>query len=346
LAARPAAAEDRAAEAGPHPEGCLDSDDDALRGRRGRRAETLSTLLDRLAERVILFRIGDLVFVTFGLFAALGALATLVGSGVVLIGQGLAAEVFLAFGLVSCVAVVVGSWLVAQLFDYRLLLANPREALRRPVFVSWGGILFLPPVFLLFSWFTGFGTWLFLDAVARVIPLGHALGRLGCLSYGCCFGRPTDRRLAITYRNPLAKAVRVAGLEGVRLHPTALYEAVMDMGIFLLLNLAAVVDAPVGTPAALALLLYGLGRFGIEFVKDNHGRIIIGRLAVNHLVCLALIAVGVFLLRGVLQTPETAPAISWSLGFDTVWDLLPAIAPAALVVFVGFSLHRRRIGAW
>jgi phosphatidylglycerol:prolipoprotein diacylglycerol transferase len=346
LAARPAAAEDRAAEVGPEAEAPPDLGTGELRERRGGRAETLSRLLDRLAERVILFRIGDLVFVTFGLFAALGALATLVGSGVILIGQGLAPEAFLALALASCVAVVVGSWLAAQLFDYRLLLTSPRHALRRPVFVSWGGILFLPPVFVIFSGFTGFSTWLLLDAVARVIPLGHALGRLGCLSYGCCFGRPTARRLAITYRHPLAKAVRVAGLKGVRLHPAPLYEAGMNVGIFLLLNLASAVDAPVGVPCALVLLGYGLGRFAIEFVKDNHGRFIVGRLAVNHLICLGLIAVGLLVLRGVLQTPEAAPAIAWSIGFDTVRELLPALAAAALVVFVGFSLHRRRIGAW
>jgi phosphatidylglycerol:prolipoprotein diacylglycerol transferase len=302
LASRPAVAKDRAPEVVHRPKGVPDRRRGTLRERLGRRAEALSALLDWFAERVILFHLGDLVFVTFGLFAAVGALAALVYTGVILIGQGLAAGIFLALGLVCCLAVVVGSWLAGQLFDYRLLLESPREALRRPVFVSWGGILLLPAVFFLFSQLTGVRTLVLMDAVARSIFLGHAVGRLGCLSYGCCFGRPTDRRLAITYRNPVAKAVRVAGLDGVRLHPAPLYEAVMDVGAFLVVNLAAAIDAPVGVPSALACLVYGLGRFVIEFVKDNHGRIIVGRFAVNHLICLAMVAAGALLLRASRST--------------------------------------------
>ena len=38
---------------------------------------TLSTVLDRLANQVVLFRLGNLVFVTFGLFVALGAVSPL-----------------------------------------------------------------------------------------------------------------------------------------------------------------------------------------------------------------------------------------------------------------------------
>jgi hypothetical protein len=265
---------------------------------------------------------------------------------VILIGQGLAPEAYLTLGLVSCLVVVAGSWLVAQILDYRLLLEDPRRALRRPTFVSWGGVLLLPAVFLVFARSTGFSWLLLLDAVTRTILLGHALGRLGCLSYGCCFGRPTQGRLAVIYRNPLAKAVRVAGLHGVPLHPAALYEAVMDVGVFLVVNLVAALGPPVGIPSAVAFAFYGLGRFVIEFVKDNDGRIIVGRLALNHLICLGMIAFGALLLRGILAAPETAPSISWSLGLDTVRALLPAILPAALVVFVGFSLHRRRVGAW
>jgi len=346
LASRPALAQDRAREVAGRPEVAPAPRRHTLRARLGRRAESLSALLDWLAERVILFRVRDLVFVTFGLFAALGALAALAYAGVILIGQGVSAGMFLALGMACCLAIVVGSWLAAQLFDYRQLLESPREALRRPVFVSWGGILLLPAVFFFFSQLTGVRTLVVMDAVARAIFLGHALGRLGCLSYGCCFGRPTDRRLAITYRHPMAKAVRVAGLHGVRLHPAPLYEAVMDMGVFLAVNLAAAVDAPVGVPSALAFLLYGFGRFVVEFAKDNHGRIVVGRIALNHLICLVMIAIGALLLQSILQVPEAAPAIAWSLGFETVRQLWPASVPAVLVVFVGFSLHRRRIGTW
>ncbi len=346
MTTRPAILHEHAAGLTGNPRNHEPSCEHGLRRRLAQRAVNVSRLLDWLATQVILFRAGNLVFVTFGLFAALGALATLIGSGVILIGQGLAPTRFLLLGLLGCVGVVLGSWLVAQLFDYRLWLENPREALRRPAFVSWGGILSLPVVFLAFAKATDTNALLLMDAVARASLLGHALGRLGCLSYGCCFGHPTRGRLAVTYHNPAAKAVRVAKLRGVPLHPTALYEAVMDIAIFVVVNTAALVGAPLGVPAALSLLLYGLGRFAIEFLKDNHGRIVVGTIAINHIVCLALVAIGAAMLRGIIESPEIAPEIAWWLGLGTVRDLLPAFVPTAGVVFVGFSLHRHRVGSW
>lgn len=308
--------------------------------------DLLSAALDGLGRRVVLFRYGDLVFVTFGLFAALGAFVTLVWLGVILLGQGLAPELFALFTLSGSLVVVAGSWLLAQLFDYRLLLANPRAALRRPVFISWGGILGIFIVLGLFAPVSGFSALVLLDALARSLPLGHVLGRLGCLSYGCCFGQPTSLRLAITYRNPSAKAVRVGGLQHVRLHPAAFYEAVLGIGIVVITNAAAVTGAPRGVPAALAMILYGLGRFAIEFLRNNDGRIVRGMLSLNHLLSLALAGVGVIAWPVLHHAAQVTPAISWTVARAAVPWLGPAVVPACLLIFVGFSLHRGRVGAW
>ena len=152
------------------------------RSKLDRPAEIASAALDWLANRVVLFRAGDLVFVTFGLFAALGTLFTLTGMGVILLGQGMGARTFLGLSLFGSATIVLASWLLGQLLDFRLVLENPREALRRPIFVSWGGVFGLPIVFGLFSWLSDFSLLLLLDALARTRPIGHALGRLGCLS--------------------------------------------------------------------------------------------------------------------------------------------------------------------
>ena len=229
-----------------------------------------------------------------------------------------------------------GSWMAGLILDYRLLLHQRWAALRRPIFVSWGGLLAMPFALGVFSVLSGFSVLLLLDALARTVPIGHALGRLGCLCYGCCFGRPTGGRLAITYRNPQAKAVRVAGLWGVPLHPAALYEAVLEVGIFLAVNLAAMMNVPVGVPAGLALLLYGAGRFAIEFLRDNDGRIVVAWVSLNHIISLAVAALGGLALCMLLVSPDRAPAISWERRLDAIPWLLVAIVPSALVMFFGF----------
>jgi phosphatidylglycerol:prolipoprotein diacylglycerol transferase len=311
-----------------------------------RPAELLSSWLDRLADRVVLFRLSGLVFVTFGFFGALGALLVLIGMGAILMGQGMGPWLFASLAGIGCAGMVAGSWVAAQLLDFRMVLANPREALLRPAFVSWGGILLLPLILEVFSRFSGVNALLLMDGAARVVLLGCALGRLGCLSYGCCYGRPTRHSLSITYRNPLSKAVRLAGLHGRRLHPAPLYEATMDVGVTVLVNLAAISGVAMGVPTALAFIFYGLGRFVIEFVKDNHGRMVVGRFAVNHFICVGVVALGIWVLDWALQAPTAAPPIVWTLGLGAVGELLPAIVPCALIIFLGFSVHRRRVGAW
>jgi phosphatidylglycerol:prolipoprotein diacylglycerol transferase len=306
----------------------------------------ISGLLNRLANHVVLFQFGNLVFVTFGLFVALGAAVSLAGAGTILIGQGLGGGLFLAFALGGSAAVVGGSWFAGVILDYRLVLRQGWRALRRPIFVSWGGLLALPLSLAVFSVWTGFSALLILDALARTVPLGHALGRLGCLCYGCCFGRPTHGCLAITYRNPQAKAVRVAGLWGVPLHPAALYEAVLEFGVFLAVNAAAVMDVPVGVPAGLALLLYGSGRFAIEFLRDNQGRMLFAWVSVNHVLSLTVAALGGLALCVLLTARQQAPTISWAAGLEAIPWLLVAIVPSALVMFLGFAMHWRRVGHW
>jgi phosphatidylglycerol:prolipoprotein diacylglycerol transferase len=63
------------------------------------------------------------------------------------------------------------------------------------------------------------------DTYAAAIPLGHAVGRLGCLAAGCCYGAPTAVPWAIVYP-PGSRAPA-----GVPLHPTQLYEAGFDVAL-------------------------------------------------------------------------------------------------------------------
>ena len=75
--------------------------------------DSVSAGLDWLAGRVVLFRHGDLVFVSFGFFGALGALLTLAWMGVILTGQGVSIGAFGAMALAACTLVAA----YRQLFE-------------------------------------------------------------------------------------------------------------------------------------------------------------------------------------------------------------------------------------
>jgi phosphatidylglycerol:prolipoprotein diacylglycerol transferase len=95
------------------------------------------------------------------------------------------------------------------------------------------------------------------------LPLGQAIGRLGCLAAGCCGGRPTDSWLAIA----------APGNDGVWLprYPTQLMAAGCDLLIFLALvgfeRFRRVVGRPDDWPfPGFLVVLYGELYFGKRFV--------------------------------------------------------------------------------
>lgn len=108
------------------------------------------------------------------------------------------------------------------------------------------------------------------DYFGVALPLGHALGRLGCLAAGCCYGRHTD----------LPWGVALAG--DPSRHPTQLYEALADAAIALLVaraGLSRVRDgrwAP-GSAFLLYTACYAGARFLIELLRaDDRGFILLG----------------------------------------------------------------------
>jgi phosphatidylglycerol:prolipoprotein diacylglycerol transferase len=308
--------------------------------------DVANQMLSWIGEQVVFARVGDVVVVTFGVLAGIGTLLAFTWMSVLWVGQGLSARHLLGIGLEGGVLTLVGSWLAAVLLDYRLLVTRPLEALRRPAFVSWGGILGALLALAVGAVWAHFDVLLLLDGFARGAPLGHAIGRIGCLTYGCCFGRETHGRLAITYTHPQSKAVRVGLLHGVRLHPAPLYEAVLHLVLFSVLNAAALLGAPRGLPAALCLVGYGLGRFAIEFSRDNSGRMLLRCLAVNQVISLGMAAVGVIALVPILAFAPAAPPIVWASVREAAAPLSVAVTAAATLIGAGFALQRKRVGSW
>ena len=105
---------------------------------------------------------------------------------------------------------------------------------------------------------------------------GHAVGRLGCLAAGCCYGRPTSLPWGIALGGDPASSTPPE-LWGIPLHPVQLYESLAnaDIGLFLLTCLlprARRRELVPGTVFLAYAALYGAARFLIEFFRfDDRG---------------------------------------------------------------------------
>ena len=141
-----------------------------------------------------------------------------------------------------------------------------------------------------------------LDAMVPAAFLGYAVARMACLVEGHCFGIVTDLPFGIIYApgtNAYAAQV-AAGLidphaaRSLPVHPTQLYHAAFGLAAFLVL-LRWKSSYP-GSRLALALALYGSGRFGIEFLRGE-AQPVLGPLDVNHIACLAILMAALLLWR-------------------------------------------------
>ncbi|MCX5794322.1 MAG: prolipoprotein diacylglyceryl transferase [Elusimicrobia bacterium] len=184
----------------------------------------------------------------------------------------------------------------------------------------WSAVLSLSRGFSVLGAFAGVigGVWLLarrrgipflrlLDYVSLVAPFWHVFGRLGCFAAGCCHGRPTQLPWAVRFTDPVCLVDRA--LLGAPLHPTQLYEAFGDAGIFLALWSYVVPRLETGrlgfgTLSGLYFAAYGLLRFGVEFFRGDTVPGILG-LTGGQLLSLGLLGAGLGLAAWANRRPCT-----------------------------------------
>jgi phosphatidylglycerol:prolipoprotein diacylglycerol transferase len=132
------------------------------------------------------------------------------------------------------------------------------------------------------------------DVLAPSLSLGQAVGRIGCLAAGCCWGSSCDLPWAITYTDARAAATVGTPLH-VALHPFPVYAALLNLALFG--GLAALHrrrPAP-GRVFSAYLVGYGLGRFALEWTRGDRDRgfVLGGALSTSQAITAIMIVVGV-----------------------------------------------------
>lgn len=131
------------------------------------------------------------------------------------------------------------------------------------------------------------------DAFAPGLALGHAIGRLGCFSAGCCFGKETHHFWGVVFTNPLANSISGTPLN-VPLEPTQLFEAAVELANFFLLMWMFKRRKFDGQVFSAFLIIYGTARFFLEFLRGDPGRgeVFGGLMSGTQLIALLMVAGG------------------------------------------------------
>jgi hypothetical protein len=131
----------------------------------------------------------------------------------------------------------------------------------------------------------------YLDVVSVGICIFLAAGRFGCLFVGCCHGRPSG--VGIVYGQECARDGFPHHLVGIRLFPVQAVEAV-GLCLIGLVGLAALPFASPGKVLAWTLIAYGVLRFGLEGLRGDDRRMLLG-LSVPRWLCLAQFGIALWL---------------------------------------------------
>lgn len=111
-----------------------------------------------------------------------------------------------------------------------------------------------------------------LDYVCQAAPLWHFFGRLGCFAAGCCYGIPTKKPWGVIFTNP--RSLVAPEFLGLPIHPTQLYEAFGELGIFFILYFFFLKKLEAGKMregilSAAYLGGYGVLRYILEFYRGD-----------------------------------------------------------------------------
>jgi phosphatidylglycerol:prolipoprotein diacylglycerol transferase len=106
--------------------------------------------------------------------------------------------------------------------------------------VYYGSVIGAAMAYFIYTRWKRLPGWKIADILAPSIALGNAIGRIGCLLNGCCYGRVCSLRWAIRFPNQSAAWLQQfqQGLVGksdpsLPVHPTEIYDALLNLGLYL-----------------------------------------------------------------------------------------------------------------
>ncbi len=211
-------------------------------------------------------------------------------------GQGLDPDKLWNLGIIAILSGILGAKILMILVDFGYYSSHPRELFALSTLQAggvWSGGFLLALVMCI--WYMRINSMPVLrtcDVFAPGLALGHAFGRVGCFAAGCCYGRETTLPWGVTFSNPLAHSVSDTPLH-VPLHPTQLYEMVLELCNCLFLVWLIRRKKFEGEIIGTYMIIYGIGRFFIEFFRGDEGRgSFIGWMTGTQAIALSLVIIG------------------------------------------------------
>lgn len=218
--------------------------------------------------KIELFSIGPITVHGYGFMIALGILCCVAMASYRAKKYHMNPDAVLDIAIYGVIAGFIGAKLMYVIVEFPRFIKDPMSILGSEGFVVYGGIIVGVLAAILYCKIKKLDFLEYFDLCAPSIALAQGFGRIGCFLAGCCYGRTTDSVFGVVFpEGCLAPA-------GVKVLPTQLFSSAGDFLIALVLVLFYKKKKHSGDVAALYMLLYGVGRFLIEILRnDNRGTV-------------------------------------------------------------------------
>ena len=246
-----------------------------------------------------LFSIGPITFHTYGVMVAIGVLAALFTGEARAKKRNMDAD---ALYPMTFLCVVLGFCAAKVLFcivEWKSFIQNPLNMLSNSGFVVYGGILGGVLTAYAYCRIKKLSFVDYFDLMMPSVALAQAFGRLGCFFAGCCYGRETDSFIGISFSQSNYAP------NGVKMIPTQLFSSAGMFVIAGILFWYGREKKPRTKVGALYLILYSIGRFTIEFFRNDY-RGEIGIFSTSQFISFFVLALGIFLFFRKQKSEEKA----------------------------------------
>ena len=177
---------------------------------------------------------------------------------------GIPQEHIYSISLWAIIGGLIGTRLFHIIDQWKYYMAHPWQIIGFEGLSIYGAVVGALIAILIYTQVNKLSFWQIGDIIAPGAILGQAIGRVGCLLNGCCYGVACDLPWAVVYENPNSYA-RL----GIPLHPTQVYHIIWNLTGFAVLWLLRKRLKPQGSLFLLWLALYAAGDLSIRFFREG-----------------------------------------------------------------------------
>jgi len=218
----------------------------------------------------ILLKFGPFTIYTYGLMVAIGCLVGFFYVRRAARREGFDTDKIISLFLWVLASGFVGGRILYIFVEWQRFVNEPlRTIFGRGGFVFYGGFILAFGVGIWQIRRMGLNIWKTADVFAPGVAIAYAIGRIGCFLNGCCYGRPIESWLGVSF-----PPESLAGSVGKPLIPVQLFSSLSLFIIFAILILLKGYKKFDGQIFWFYVLLYGLTRSIIEIFRgDPRGHI-------------------------------------------------------------------------